>query len=279
MSVYYQRIPKGLDTCEHCLMLCAMGPMQADVGSIEEIADTHTGCQCTIVQAYDLDDWSERIEAQYAYDRHNAAVDALREKYPDDPLMWTDEKIREEIKRQQPFWDKAIADVQMAVDSEDQSSVFFELLRRNPLWKSERRIPEILFADDKLEIIIRTQHPQEILTAERLVKQGYPVEFQYDYVHYFDEGKGIFQTIGLADDRFGKEFKYVTREAVSPSSVVSNAYANSRNKKGVNLLVIDNADSYLSDQDIISEVRKRTESRTFIPTLIIRKDESLILVK
>ena len=154
-----------------------------------------------------------------------------------------------------------------------------ELERRDPDWVMKGIVPEVVFEDEGLKAKILEDRPWKYETAKRLTAKGYPFDFQYDYRHHFDSNKGIWQTKGLSDDSNGKELKYVTKEATSASSVVSNAYARARKKEGVGLLIIDNKDSIISDAEIIYEVSRRVESRTFIPTIIIGKSGNLAFVK
>lgn len=94
------------------------------------------------------------------------------------------------------------------------SQVEEELKRRDILWVLSGLTPTVSFADEKLKTIIMKMRPHELITAQRLTQRGYPFHFQYDYRHYYDKQKGYWQTVGLADDGFGKELKWVSSKSV-----------------------------------------------------------------
>jgi hypothetical protein len=153
-----------------------------------------------------------------------------------------------------------------------------ELARRDPRWVMEGIVPEVTADDDELMLKIEKDRPHELMTAKRLTQHGYPFNFQHDYRHYFDAELGLNQTVGLADDSYGKELKWVSPDARSASSVVTNAYSSAIKKEGVSLLVIDNADSGINDVDIIREVRNRIGKLSY-PTLVIEKDGAVTLIR
>jgi hypothetical protein len=153
-----------------------------------------------------------------------------------------------------------------------------ELERRDPEWVRYGTIPEVTAVSADLMEKIERERPWEKKTALRLAEHGYPFVFQYDYGHYFDETLARNQTVGLADDTNGNELKWVSPEARSAASVVTNAYSSASRKEGVNLLVIDNADSKISDMEIIGEVVSRIGKLRY-PTLIIKKDGEAVLVQ
>ena len=129
--IWYVRLPMGLDTCSHCLMLAAVGPMPAYSDNVDWIAATHPSCQCIVVQVYGPEDWiDDDPRIQYAQDRYNAAFNTLQQEYPDKPWMWDSPHIEAEMRRQQSAWNAAIADARAAVGSNDYQLVYQELTRK-----------------------------------------------------------------------------------------------------------------------------------------------------
>jgi hypothetical protein len=186
--------------------------------------------------------------------------------------------IRSVYVRTDPHYADAFEDAARTIGSKNPRLVRAELARRDSEWVRNGTVPEVTAVSDELMDKIERERPWEKRTAERLTRDGYPFEFQYDYRHYYDEVLKRNQTVGLADDSYGKELKWVSPEARSAASVVSNAYGSALRKEGVNLLVIDNTDSIIDDDAIIREARKRIGKLKY-PTLVIRKSGMPIVIQ
>jgi hypothetical protein len=236
------RVPSGLETCGYCLMLCSRGFVYANEATA--LAASHSGCDCMAIAA----------DTKNRYDRE------VLEGY--DP-EWLKE-----------VWD----DITHTVGDTNTNAVTKEMARRDPAWIWKGIVPKIDSEPKELLDTIRRKRPWEERTALRLAKHGYKTTFIVDSRNYYDEQLGLWQRVGLSDTKQGAEFKAIV-EARGGSSIDS-ALRNASHKEGVRFVVVDNSEAkYLTDEETERHIRRHMQKRRITNIVMVRHDESLMLIK
>ncbi|MCL2679906.1 MAG: hypothetical protein FWF11_00285 [Coriobacteriia bacterium] len=127
-----------------------------------------------------------------------------------------------------------------------------ELARRDPHWIRTGVAVKPSYETPELEAWLKEKRNEhQVRTAERLGERGYHFHFQIDERHFFDHKKGQQQTIGLADGIVsGEQWELKTLQSGNGKGSVNSAFKSVKKKEGVDVFVLDNTESRLSDQDV-----------------------------
>ncbi|MDR3136663.1 MAG: hypothetical protein LBU07_04520 [Coriobacteriales bacterium] len=167
-----------------------------------------------------------------------------------------------------------------AIGSCDRRLVEAELARRDPEWVRSGTVPKVTYADEKLEVFVTKKYPHQARTANRLSKQGYHFHTIDDTELYTIPGTKQQQRVGLVDGMVaGQGWELKTLLSGEGVTSINTALHISAKKKGLDVIVIDNVESKLTDDEARRYIKSRMGARRIKEVVLLRKDGIDIIKK
>lgn len=273
--IKYARVPVG-PTCGFCIMLASRGFVYATKKSAGDDGGAfnrfHEHCNCRVVAGYDGLE-VEGYDYRGMYRRYRQCRDTIG----DTEAVWQDWQSLPQEERDSygrgaraiPLSEDPDEDARLRKKLGAQADAFNDYLAhrvcqemdtRDREWLYSGKTPSPSFETNELEWEITNNRPHELRTAARLNGHGVPTPFRIDERHFFDEERGVWQTVGLSDLANGYELK--TLQDASWSSV-DDYLRKTAKKEGVRAVVIDDFEnkSSLSDAELIRKLQEQSRWR------------------
>lgn len=259
----YARVPQGA-TCAFCIMLASRGFVYWSEESAGKFHGYHRDDNCQIVSSwggmrvngYDPDGMKARYEAC----REGVSRLLTKERY--EQYRALAEENGEEVYR----FDEWVT-----------RQVLAEMRWRDPQWLYDGTEPPISFPSEAMREETEKARPQEIRTAERLRKHGVVPAFQVDYKEIFNEGKGVYERVGLSDWGNGVEIK--TPQTIKGKKGVEEYMRSASKKADARRLIIDNTENpNMSDNELVKHIETINRFKRGM-VYVLTKDQKFLRIK